>query len=82
MEDKQEELLLWAVSRWFAEVADRPMQNIHRRTLDETWRQVIKKLGGNPDELIGTDHLTLLMDIQYEKYCNSNFIDLTTGRLL
>jgi hypothetical protein len=30
----------WAYSRWVAEVKNRPQENIHRRTLDETWRQV------------------------------------------
>jgi hypothetical protein len=43
----------WAVSRWQAEVANRPLQNVHRRTLDTTWRQVIRRLGGDPDALVG-----------------------------
>ena len=43
--------LRWAVERWTEEVKNRPLENIHRRTLDETWRQVIRRLGGNDAEL-------------------------------
>jgi hypothetical protein len=50
----------WAVERWNAEVANRPLRNVHRRTLDDTWRQVIRRAGGNPDELIGPSHDELL----------------------
>lgn len=45
-------MIEWAVSRWNAEVLHRPMQNIHRRTLDNTWRQVIHRAGGDPDQLL------------------------------
>lgn len=45
--------LAWAVARWNAEVAGRPLHNVHRRTLDDTWRQVIASMGGNPNELVG-----------------------------
>lgn len=54
------ELLQWAVERWYAEVSNRPLQNIHRRSIDDTWRQVITRLGGDPVELLGPDHSTLL----------------------
>jgi hypothetical protein len=50
----------WAVSRWQAEVSQRPLVNVHRRTLDDTWRQVIRHFGGDPDKLIGPNHDTLL----------------------
>lgn len=53
-------MLLWAVERWTAEVAHRPLINVHRRTLDDTWRQVITYLGGNPNQLLGPDHDTLV----------------------
>lgn len=43
----KDDLLQWAVSRWRDEVASRPIENINRKTLDETWRQVIRKCGGN-----------------------------------
>ena len=53
-------LLEWAVERWNSEVANRPLINIHRRSLDDTWRQLIRKLGGDPNELLGPDHSSLL----------------------
>lgn len=46
----------WAMSRWQAEVASRPLVNVHRRALDTTWRQVIRHFGGDPDVLIGPSH--------------------------
>jgi hypothetical protein len=54
------DLLLWAVERWRAEVGNRPLVNIHRRSLDDTWRQVIRYANGDPDLLIGPDHDSLL----------------------
>lgn len=53
-------LLEWAVDRWHAEVAGRPLVNVHRRSLDDTWRQIIRHLGGDTDLLCGPDHSTLL----------------------
>jgi hypothetical protein len=50
----------WAVIRWNAEVANRPLQNIHRRTLDTTWRQVIRHFGGDDLILCGPSHDELL----------------------
>lgn len=50
----------WAVERWNAEVSNRPLQNIHRRTLDDTWRQVIRHLGGDDVILCGPAHDELL----------------------
>jgi hypothetical protein len=46
----------WAVSRWKAEVENRPMQNIHRRSLDDTWRQVIRHFDGDDVALCGPAH--------------------------
>lgn len=46
----------WAASRWAAEVKNRPLQNIHRRTLDTTWRQVIRHFGGDDVALCGPAH--------------------------
>jgi hypothetical protein len=46
----------WAVERWNAEVKNRPMQNIHRRALDTTWRQVIRHFGGDDKMLCGPRH--------------------------
>lgn len=56
----ERELLGWAVSKWHQEVANRPTQNIHRRSLDDTWRQVIRKLNGDPDVLCGPSHDAIL----------------------
>lgn len=46
-------LLEWAVAKWNEEVKHRPLVNVHRRTLDGTWRQVIRWAGGDPDALVG-----------------------------
>ena len=54
------DLLQWAVSRWQAEVGSRPMANVHRRTLDDTWRQVIQRLGGDDLALVGSTHDEIL----------------------
>jgi hypothetical protein len=51
-----EDAINWAVSRWQAEVASRPLTNVNRRTLDDTWRQVIRHFGGDPDALCGPSH--------------------------
>ncbi len=53
-------LLDWAVERWHAEVSQRPLVNVNRRSIDDTWRQIIRKLGGDPVDLCGPDHDTLL----------------------
>ncbi|MDI4088419.1 hypothetical protein QK428_03640 [Pseudomonas aeruginosa] len=55
-----QELLEWAVDRWHAEVSLRPLINVHRRALDDTWRQVIRHLGGDTGLLCGPSHDELL----------------------
>lgn len=50
------EVVDWAVERWNAEVKHRPLQNIHRSTLDSTWRQVMRRFGGDPAMLVGPAH--------------------------
>ena len=50
------DIVAWAVSRWQAEVANRPLENVHRRALDDTWRQVIRFGGGDPVALLGPAH--------------------------
>lgn len=57
---KSAEVVDWAVSRWNDEVRNRPLQNIHRRALDDTWRQVIRKFGGDDEMLCGPRHDDLL----------------------
>lgn len=42
----------WACERWNEEVRDRPMDNVYRKTLDETWRQVIRRCGYDPEVAI------------------------------
>ncbi|AWB21194.1 hypothetical protein DA075_09945 [Methylobacterium currus] len=54
--------LEWAVSRWNAEVANRPVRNVHRRALDDTWRQAIRRFGGDPDALVGPSHDALIAE--------------------
>lgn len=55
-EDERQATLAWAVSRWRAEVEHRPIVNVHRRSLDDVWRQVMRHLGGDPDALVGPSH--------------------------
>lgn len=57
----QPDLLQFAVMRWTEEVKNRPLQNKHRRTLDDTWRQVIRFAGGEPDALVGLAHDALIV---------------------
>lgn len=41
-----DDLAEWAIERWDAEVAHRPAENIYRRILDQTWRQVYRYASG------------------------------------
>ena len=51
----------WAIKKWHDEVLNRPLQNVHRRTLDDTWRQVIRHFGQDPDQVLPlADHDTLI----------------------
>lgn len=52
----EETLLAWGVGKWNDEVKNRPLVNVHRRTLDGTWRQVIRYAGGDPVKLLGAGH--------------------------
>lgn len=67
MEAHQANGLAWAVSRWQDEVSRRPLVNVHRRTLDDTWRQVVRYFGGDPDKLLGPNHDALHMQAQEER---------------
>ncbi len=42
----RQQIVDWAVGRWFEEVSRRPEENIHDRTLNNGWRQVIRRWGG------------------------------------
>ena len=59
---KASDVVDWAVSRWNADVANRPLQNVHRRSLDDTWRQVIRHFGGDDVVLCGPTHDTLVAE--------------------
>jgi hypothetical protein len=48
--------LVWAVSRWQAAVSQRPLVNVNRRALDDTWREVVRFFGGDPAKLLGPSH--------------------------
>jgi hypothetical protein len=50
------EPVAWAVSRWNDEVSHRPLRNVNRRPLDDTWRQVIRHFGGDDEQLCGPRH--------------------------
>jgi hypothetical protein len=54
----------WAVDRWHVEVSERPLQNVHRRTLDDVWRQLIRHFGGDDVVLCGPCHDDLLTAAQ------------------
>lgn len=58
------EVIDWAVSKWQAEVANRPLVNIHRGRLDRVWREVITFAGGDAVALIGFDHDTIIESMQ------------------
>lgn len=59
-------LIEFAVARWNDEVKDRPLVNVHRRTMDDLWRQVIRFAGAVPESLIGPSHDELLASAQPE----------------
>lgn len=54
-------LLQWAVGRWNAEVANRPLANVHRRSLDDAWRQVVRHAGGDDVVILGPRHDDLVV---------------------
>lgn len=58
--EQRRDLLDWAVTSWHEQVAQRPLVNVHRRTLDSVWRQVIAFAGGDAESLIGPRHDDLL----------------------
>lgn len=70
MSKERKDLLAWAVVRWDAEVRYRPINNIHRRALDDTWRQVIRQLGGDPARLCGPDHDTLVANADKSEFAS------------
>jgi hypothetical protein len=45
------DLVAWAKERWDAEVKHRPLANVDRTALDQTWKQVQARLGAAVDAL-------------------------------
>jgi hypothetical protein len=43
---ERQSLALWIEGRWDDEVKHRPVENIHRRTLDNTWRRIYRHVTG------------------------------------
>jgi hypothetical protein len=58
VDEYKDHLAGWVLSRWRAEVENRPIVNIHRRTLDGTWRQIYRKITG--EEIAAPTHEQLL----------------------
>lgn len=58
--DEAQLLADWVCERWHAEVAGRPLVNVHRRTLDDTWRQMLRHLGVDDEARLGPRHDDLL----------------------
>ena len=56
-------IIEWAVECWYAEVSNRPMVNVHRRSLDDTWRQVLRHLGVDDRARLGPTHDELRAEI-------------------
>ena len=57
---KPQDVIDFAVERWYAEVSARPLNNIHRSALDSSWRSLIEWAGGDPEMLIGPKHQDLV----------------------
>lgn len=57
----------WAVDQWHLQVAERPLVNIHRRSLDDVWRQVIRHFGGDDTALCGPPHDELVAQSKGEQ---------------
>lgn len=67
-----QDLINWAAERWHAEVKHRPMINIHRRTLDTTWRQVLRHLGVDDRARLGPTHDDLRAEITTKEWERMN----------
>lgn len=55
-----DELTDWVVSRWHAEVKNRPLVNKNRRPLDDAWRQILRHLGVDDRARLGPTHDELM----------------------
>lgn len=70
--ESNQALIDWVVERWHAEVATRPMVNVHRRALDDTWRQVLRHLGVDHRARLGPTHDELRAEIGSKEWAAMN----------
>ena len=82
-------LARWATERWNAEVRNRPLINVHRRALDDTWRQVIRYSGADDVAALGPKHSdlvaaaptpTVAADAAAQEECTCSAADMPFGR--
>ena len=64
----RQELIDWAAEQWHAQVAKRPMVNVHRRSLDDVWRQVLRHLGVDDRARLGPTHDELRGEITTKEW--------------
>lgn len=46
----------WVAEQWHAEVANRPLVNVHRKRLDDKWRQLLERLHVDHRARLGPTH--------------------------
>eukprot|EP00456_Euglypha_rotunda_P010724 TRINITY_DN12747_c0_g1_i14.p2 TRINITY_DN12747_c0_g1~~TRINITY_DN12747_c0_g1_i14.p2 ORF type:complete len:194 (+),score=42.53 TRINITY_DN12747_c0_g1_i14:993-1574(+) len=64
----RQQLIDWVVICWNAEVKNRPMVNVHRRSLDDAWRQMLRHLGVDDRERLGPTHDELRAEISSKEW--------------
>jgi hypothetical protein len=67
----------WVAERWHAEVANRPLVNVHRRSLDDTWRQVFRHLGFDDEARLGPRHDELRAGMTTNDYLAASLPEAT-----
>lgn len=61
----EKQLAKWVVERWLDEVRHRPLENIYREALDDTWRQIYRKVTDG-DEIPYPTHREERLQIEEE----------------
>lgn len=56
----RETVVSWIVEQWHAEVADRPLVNIHRQRLDNKWRELLDRFAVDHRARLGPTHMELV----------------------
>jgi hypothetical protein len=64
----RQQLIDWVVICWNAEVKNRPMVNVHRRSLDDAWRQMLRHLGVDDRARLGPTHDELRAGINSKEW--------------